>query len=76
MTQVACRVSASLFVVNMAVKQGTIDYAHELPLAAEVIHKSFYVDDCLTGATDSESALLLQQQLTELVSCDGFVLRK
>ena len=39
----------------------------------KVVHKSFYVDDCLTGATDTNSALLLQQQLTEIF---GFVLRK
>ena len=45
-------------------------------MAAEVVHKSFYVNDCLTGASDSKSVLLLQQQLTALFSCDGFVLRK
>ena len=60
----------------MAVKQNTTDYSHEFPLAAEVIYNSFYVDDCLTGTTDSKSALLLQQQLTELLFHGGFVLRK
>ena len=45
-------------------------------MAAEVVHKSFYVDDCFTGAADSKSALILQQQLTELFSRGGFVLRK
>ena len=69
-------VSASSFAANIAVKQNAIDYSHEYPTAAEVIHKSFYVDDCLTGAADTNSALLLQQQLTELFSRGGFVLRK
>ena len=76
MTRVTFGVSASSFAANMAVKQNAIDYTHDFPLAAEVVHKSFYVDDCLTGATDSKSALLLQQQLTELFSHGGFVLRK
>ena len=39
-------------------------------------HKSFYVDDCLTGASDSKPTLQLQQHLTELFSRGGFVLRK
>ena len=76
MTRITFGVSASSFAANMAVKQNAIDYSHEFPLAAEVVHKSFYVDDCLTGTTDSKSALLLQQQLTELFSHGGFVLRK
>ena len=72
MTRVTFGVPASSFAANMAVKQNAIDYSHEFPLAAEVVNKSFYVGDCLTGATDSESALLLQQQL---FSHGGFVLR-
>ena len=76
MTRVTFGVSASSFAANMAVRQNAIDIAHEFPLAAEVVNKSFYVDNCLTGATDSESALLLQQQLTELFARGGFVLRK
>ena len=76
MTRVTFGVSASSFAANMAVKRNAFDYSQEFPLAAEVVHKSFYVDDCLTGAADSKSALLLQQQLTELFSRGGFVLRK
>jgi hypothetical protein len=76
MTRVTFGVSASSFAANMSVKQNAIDYSHEYPMAAEVVKKSFYVDDCLTGATDSKSALILQQQLTELFSRGGFVLRK
>lgn len=60
----------------MSVKQNAIDYSHEYPMAAEVVNKAFFVDDCLTGATDSMSAITLQQQLTELFSRGGFVLRK
>ena len=45
-------------------------------MATEVVHKCFYVDDCLTGAKDSKSALFLQQQLTRLLARGGFTLRK
>ena len=76
MTQVTFGVSVSSFAANMALKQNAINHAYEFPKAAEVVHISFYVDDCLTGASDSKSALLLQQQLTTLFSCGGFVLRK
>ena len=76
MMRVTFGVSASSFAANMALKQNAINHAHEFPEAAEVVHRSFYVDDCLTGASDSKSALLLQQQLTTLFSRGGFVLRK
>ena len=76
MTRVTFGVSASSFAANMAVKQNACDYSHEYPVAAEVVHKSFYVDDCLTGAADSVSATILQRELTELFSRGGFILRK
>ena len=76
MTRVTFGVSASSFAANMAIKQNAIEHAQEFPLAAEVAQKCFYVDDCLTGAHDSESALVLQQQLTSLLACGGFLLRK
>ena len=76
MTRVTFGVSASSFAANMAVKQNAIDHAQELPLAAEMVQKCFYVDDCLTGADDPKSALVLQRQLTSLFSRGGFILRK
>ena len=76
MTRVTFGVSASSFAANMAVKQNAIDHAHEYPLAAEVVEKSFYVDDCLSGAANPESAVMLQQQLSGLFSRGGFLLRK
>ena len=55
----------------MAVKQNAIDHTHEFPLAAEV-ERSFYVDDCLSGAASPELAIMLQQQLNGLFSCGGY----
>ena len=71
MTRVTFGVAASSFAANMAVKQNAVDHTLEYP---EAVHKSRYVDDCLTGAEDPQSALTLQRQLCELFSRGGFVL--
>ena len=65
MTIVTCGVSASLFTANMAVKQNAHDHALQFPLAAETVDKSFYVDDCLSGA-DSVFRRWLPTQEMEL----------
>ena len=76
MTRLTFGVSASSFAANMAVKQNAIDFAEEFPLAASAVHASFYVDDGLVGADSAEEATRLQQQLQELFSRGGFLLRK
>ena len=76
MTRVTFGVSASSFAANMAVKQNAVEHAQEFPLAADVVQKCFYVDDCLTGADDPNSAITLQRQLSDLFSRGGFTLRK
>ena len=76
MTRITFGVSAFCFAANMAVKQNAIDFVHKYPAAAEVVEKSFYVDDCLTGTDDIETATMLQDQLQNLFSRGGFLLRK
>ena len=76
MTRVMFGVSASSFAANMAVKQNALDHASEYPQAAEVVEKSFYVDDGLTGADSVQEAIELQRQLQELFSKGGLLLRK
>lgn len=76
MTRVTFGVSASSFAANMAMKQNAIDHAYKYPLAADVVEKSFYVDDCLSGADNHETAIKLQQQLYDLFTHSGFLLRK
>ncbi len=60
----------------MSVKQNALDHADEYPLAVKAVEESFYVDDALTGANSREEAVQLQNQLQELFSRGGFVLRK
>ena len=76
MTRVTFGVSASCFAANMAVRQNARDLAHEYPLAAETVERSFYVDDCLSGADDIKTVITLQRQLQDLFSSGGFLLRK
>ncbi len=76
MMRVTFGVSASYFAANMSLKQNTLDFEHEFPLAAKVVEDSVYVDDCLTGSNDIDSAISLYHQLLNLFKRGGFLLRK
>ena len=76
MTRLTFGVSASSFAANMAMKQNAVDHAVRYPRAAEAVEKSFYVDDCLTGADSEEDAIELQTELQDLFSHGKFLLRK
>ena len=46
-------------------------------MAAQTVENSaFYVDDCLTGADNVETAVIFLKQLCNLFTCGGFLLRK
>ena len=76
MTRVTLGVSASLFIANMCVNQNSQDLAHKYSLAAAAVEKSFYVDDCLSGAQTIPDALQLREQLQNLFAEGGFLLCK
>ena len=76
MTRVTFGVAASSFAANMAVKQNALDFSHEYPIVAKTVEISFYVDDCLTGADDVETAIILQRELCHLFIREGFLLGK
>ena len=76
MTRLTFSVLSSSFIANMAVKQNAIDQATKFPLAAQAVHKSFYVDDGLVGANSIEEAIELQRQLQDMFSQGGFTLHK
>ena len=52
------------------------DYQDKYPEAAAMVKKSFYVDDCLTGANTPEEALQKLQDLCSLIAEGQMVLRK
>ena len=49
---------------------------HKFPMASQAVLKSFYVDDCLSGADSVEEATTLQWQLHNLFLKGGFLLHK
>ena len=75
MTRVTFGVSASSYAANMSIKQNSLDFASEYPLAADVVSKSFYVDDCLSGADTPEQAVELHHELMKLFERGDFLLR-
>ena len=60
----------------MLVKQHACDFSARYPLAVQTVEKSFFVDDCLTGADTVQDAIELQRQLQELFHKGGFTLHK
>ena len=76
MTRLTFGVSASSFIANMCVKQNSLDFAVDFPLAAKAVDDSFYVDDGLTGADSIDQAIELYHQLQGLFDKGGFLLRK
>ena len=76
MTRLTFGVSASCFAANMSVKQNSIDYMSEFPVAAKMVTESFYVDDGLVGADSIEEAVSLRNEMQELFARGGFLLRK
>ena len=74
MTHLTFGVTASPFAANMSVKQNAHNLKSKYPLTAAVVEKSFYVDDCLTGAEIVEEAIKLQTELQELFAEAQFTL--
>ncbi|UYV63265.1 hypothetical protein LAZ67_2003580 [Cordylochernes scorpioides] len=68
--------SPAPFLALRTLIQLTIDEGSQYPRAAEALRKETYVDDILTGAEDSESAMLLREELICLLQKGGFVLKK
>ncbi|XP_071044156.1 uncharacterized protein [Parasteatoda tepidariorum] len=48
----------------------------DFPLASKVVMEEFYMDECLTGTSNLNECIKLQQDLTELVKRGGMKLHK
>ncbi len=69
-------VSSSPFLATQVLRQLAENHRHQFPEAAEVVLNSFYVDDCLTGASTVKLAIQLREQLCQLLQIAGMLLRK
>lgn len=56
--------------------QCVIEAAEIYPAASEVALRDFYVDDLISGTDDEDEAIMLQQQMEEMMDSGGFPIRK
>ncbi|XP_011859229.1 PREDICTED: uncharacterized protein LOC105556738 [Vollenhovia emeryi] len=68
--------AAAPFLALRVLQQLALDEGAPFPLAVPVIQRQTYVDDCIFGADDLESAQQTRNQLISLLSKGGFRLRK
>ena len=64
------------FLATSVLRQAASDLSETYPLASAALQSDFYVDDCLSGASDISGTLHLQQELCQLLNDIGFVLHK
>ena len=76
MTRVTFGVTCSPFLTSSVLLQVAEDHEQGFPRAVDVGRQSFYVDDCLTGATRVEEATSLREELNSLLSKACILLRK
>ena len=69
-------IASSPFLATRVLHQMADDYQDKYPEAAAMVKKSFYVDDCLTGANTPEEALQKLQDLCSLIAEGQMVLQK
>jgi hypothetical protein len=68
--------SSSPFLATRCLQQLADDEASTYPLGSQILKQDFYMDDCLSGSTDTQQALKLQTELINILKEGGFTLRK
>lgn len=64
------------FLATRALKQIALDEGKDFPMAAEVLLRDFYMDDCLSGSSDPQEFQTLKFQLSQLIQKGGMTLHK
>ena len=68
--------TSSPYLASQILHQMAQDHGAEHPKAAQLMAKSFYVDDVLTGADNIKDAIQLRQELNQLLAKGCMILRK
>ena len=76
MTLLTFEVASSPFLATQVLRKLADDYSQSHSQAADLIHTSFYVDDCLTGADTVAEADSIRTSLNSLLSKAKMTLRK
>ena len=61
-------ITTSPYLASQVLMQLASDHREEFPRAAELVHKTFYVDDCLTGADNIQETKSIHEELNQLLS--------
>ena len=61
-------ITTSPYLASQVLRQLASDHREEFPRAAELVHKTFYVDDCLTGADNIQETKSIHEELNQLLS--------
>ncbi|GFR29865.1 pro-Pol polyprotein [Trichonephila clavata] len=76
LTRIAYGTASAPYLAIICLQQLALNKSNNFPLASKAVLKDFYVDDLMSGANSLSEALELQNQLTQMVSSAGLVLRK
>ncbi|GFY54290.1 pro-Pol polyprotein [Trichonephila inaurata madagascariensis] len=75
-TRIAYGTASAPYLAIKCLQQLALNEANNFPLASNAAFKDLYVDDLMSGANSLSEALELQNQLTQMLSSAGLVLRK
>ncbi|GFX40640.1 uncharacterized protein TNCV_2374241 [Trichonephila clavipes] len=76
LTRIAYGTASAPYLAIKCLQQLALNEANNFPLASKAALNGFYVDDLMSGANSLSEALELQNQLTQMLSSAGLVLRK
>ncbi|XP_012152147.1 uncharacterized protein LOC105664034 [Megachile rotundata] len=68
--------SAAPYLAMRCLVQLAHDEGHKFPAAAKILLRDFYVDDLLTGASTEEEAILIREELRQLLNLAGLNIRQ
>ncbi|GFV04077.1 integrase catalytic domain-containing protein [Trichonephila clavipes] len=69
-------VSSSLFLLEATIRHHIEKYKHEFPDTVELLDRSFYVDDLISGGNEFEEALQTSRRAKNIMEAAGMDLRK
>jgi len=76
LTTVTYGTSSAPYLATRCLKKLADDNKCQYPTTAQVLSNDFYVDDLLSGTSNLQDAITLQQELSTLLKTAGFTLRK
>ena len=76
MTRLTFGITTSPYLASQVLRQLASDYKDDFPRAADLIHKAFYMDDCLTAADSLQEAVAIRAELNDLLDKAKMTLRK